>query len=107
MAHREAVILKLDRAPEPWEFARLRDDQETILLLARLWDSNGLLLLHQQETERREEFEKVRILNAYKNEPTDRQISDRCGRHAIEAVIKGPSSHDPFQCPTGSTTITR
>ena len=37
----------------------------------------------------------VRIFNAYKNEECDRQIGDRRGRNAIEAVVKGPSSHLP------------
>eukprot|EP00435_Cladocopium_sp_Y103_P061685 s1586_g23.t1 len=95
MAYREPMVLRLDRIPEPWEYPRLRDSQETIFQLAKLWDSHGLLLLHQEETEERRDFEKVRIFNAYKNVDCDRQIGDRRGRNAIEAVVKGPSSSLP------------
>eukprot|EP00435_Cladocopium_sp_Y103_P021911 s4510_g5.t1 len=95
MAYKEPLVLKLDREPEPWEFPRLRDDQKTIFELAKLWDSQGLLYLHQEEVEERKDFELVRIFNCYKNELVDRQIGDRRGRNAIEAVVKGPSSNLP------------
>eukprot|EP00435_Cladocopium_sp_Y103_P040712 s1882_g11.t1 len=95
MAYKEPLVLKLDREPEPWEFPRLRDDQKTIFDLAKLWDSQGLLYLHQEEVEERKDFELVRIFNCYKNELVDRQIGDRRGRNTIEAVVKGPSSNLP------------
>lgn len=95
MAYRDPEILRIDRVPSLWEYPRLRDSQDTILELARLWDSKGLLLLHQERVGTRGEFEKVRIFNAYKNQTTDRQIGDRRGRNAVEMVIKGPSSHLP------------
>eukprot|EP00435_Cladocopium_sp_Y103_P058885 s1903_g20.t2 len=95
MAYKEPLVLKLDRIPAVWEYPRLRDDQTTILELARVWDSQSLLLLHQEEVDTRADFELVRIFNAYKNEENDRQIGDRRGRNAIEAVVKGPSNNLP------------
>jgi hypothetical protein len=95
MAYKEREILKICRTPSPWEYLRLRDSRETILEFARRWDSKGLLLLHRDELQKREDFEKVRVFNAYKSSTTDRQIGDRRGRNAVEMVTRGPSSHLP------------
>jgi len=95
MAYKEPLVLWLDRTPEIWEYPRLRDSQATILELAHIWDSKGLLLLHKEGVQDRRDFEKVRIFNAYKNATTDRQIGDRRGRNAVEAVVKGPSHNLP------------
>ena len=95
MAYKEPLILKLDRTPQPWEYPRLRDDQETVFKLAQVWDKNGLLLLHRDGVDERRDFQKVRIFNAYKSKTVDRQIGDRRGMNAVEAVIKGPSNNLP------------
>jgi hypothetical protein len=97
LPYREPDVLKVDRVPSVWEYPRLRDGPDKILALAKLWDANNLLLLHQEGTVM-PEYEKVRIFNAYKNNEQDRQIGDRRGRNSVEAVVKGPAS----QLPAGS-----
>lgn len=97
LPYREPDVLRVDRVPSPWEYPRLRDGPDKILALAKLWDLNNLLMLHQ-EGNRMPDYEKVRIFNAYKNDVQDRQIGDRRGRNSVEAVVKGPAS----QLPAGS-----
>ena len=97
LPYREPDVLKVDRVPSTWEYPRLRDGPDKILALAKLWDSNNLLMLHQ-EGNHMPDYEKVRIFNAYKSDVQDRQIGDRRGRNSVEAVVKGPAS----QLPAGS-----
>ena len=91
LPYREPDVLKVDRVPSAWEYPRLRDGPDKILALAKLWDANSLLMLHQEGTAM-PDYEKVRIFNAYKNNEQDRQIGDRRGRNSVEAVVKGPAS---------------
>lgn len=56
MAYREPASIYWSRVPEEWEYPRLRDDVQTISQLARLWDQQGLLLLHQEGIEERPDY---------------------------------------------------
>ena len=38
MAYKEPLILRLDRTRQPWEYPRLRDNQQTVFELAELWE---------------------------------------------------------------------
>ena len=49
MAYKEPLILRLDRTRQPWEYPRLRDNQQTVFELAELWDKNGPLLLPRSQ----------------------------------------------------------
>lgn len=95
MAYREPASILWPRVPDAWEYPRIRDSAETIAELAKLWDQQGLLLLHRDGVEERQDFEYVRIFNCYKSVYRDRQIGDRRGRNAIECKLQGPSSDLP------------
>lgn len=84
MAYREPQTLcgGLDVGPQPF----LRDSPSEIAALARLWDVNGLLLLHDQPCKR---GTLSKVFNSYKNELVDRQIGDRRGRNGLEKKIAG------------------
>ena len=88
MAYREPMTIHVDRVPEVWGYPALRDSEDVITALAKLWDKQGILRLHSIETPH---FEKVRIFGAYKNEKIDRQIGDRRGRNAVESKVDGVS----------------
>ena len=70
----------------------IRDDANTISALARKWDSNDLLVLHDRPVDPKA-F--VRIFNARKDADHDRQIGDRRGANGQEAKVEGPSSALP------------
>lgn len=95
MAYREPECLRVHRKPASWEFPRVRDSQQTVGELARIWDRQGLLMLHRSKTSSRKSFELVRIFNCYKSQDKDRQIGDRRGRNAIEGILHGPSANLP------------
>ena len=95
MVYREPQSIKIDRIPEAWEYPRIRDDPKTVAALAKVWDVQGLLYLHQDRVEARQEFELVRIFNCYKSLEVDRQIGDRRGRNAVECRVLGPSANLP------------
>lgn len=87
MAFREPRI-DIPPGPRPG----IRDSSATVGALARLWDSQGLLVVHQEEVM---EEEQIRIFNAFKSASVDRQIGDRRGRNSLEARVIGPSSWLP------------
>ena len=66
MVYREPQSIKIDRIPEAWEYPK------TVAALAKVWDAQGLLYLHQDRVEARQEFELVRIFNCYKSLEVDR-----------------------------------
>ena len=70
----------------------IRDDAATISALAKKWDDNRLLVLHDRPVDPKS-F--VRIFNARKDEHQDRQIGDRRGANGQEAKIRGPSASLP------------
>ena len=73
MAYREPESIKLRRIPAEWEYPRIRDDAQIVAKLARLWDQQGLLLLHQDRADARQPFELVRVFNCYsRSTRTDR-----------------------------------
>ena len=70
----------------------IRDSAETVGKLAKIWDAQGLLLLHD---ERVPHEGLTRIFNAYKGPWVDRQIGDRRGLNSLECKVPGPSSSLP------------
>ena len=87
MAFREPRSLLVDIPPGPRP--GIRDPSDTVGALARLWDKQGLLVVHREEVM---EEEQIRIFNAHKSQEVDRQIGDRRGRNSLETKLIGPSS---------------
>ena len=87
MAFREprSLLVDIPVGPRPG----IRDSPATVGALARLWDEQGLLVVHREEVM---DEEQIRIFNAHKNQDVDRQIGDRRGRNSLETKLIGPSS---------------
>ena len=92
MPYREPDVIKSGRLPPPGECPRIKESEEDIAAIAKLWDSKGLLLVHVQHVPK---HEWVRIFGAFKDESRDRQIGDRRGRNYVEDKTFGPSSELP------------
>ena len=86
MPYREPLVLEagLSHGVRPM----IRDSAAVVAALARKWDENNLLLVHD---ERVTEGSLVKIFNAFKGPLQDRQIGDRRGRNSIECRVHGPS----------------
>ena len=95
MVYREPDIIRLRRTPMAHEFPRISDSRETVAELARLWDKNQLLVVHDDSGIEMRSFEKVKVFNAMKSLSQDRQIGDRRGRNAVENKVEGDSVHLP------------
>ena len=92
MAYREPFVIFDDRVPEVWEYPRIRETPQKTADIAKLWDVNGLLVLHDDVPPR---HEWVRIFGCYKDALKDRQIGDRRGRNSCEKKVSGPSAELP------------
>ena len=77
--------------PDKENLPCIRDPLEQIVGLMKLWDSRGLLLLHEHNTPGLYPHECVRIFNCFKSVECDRQIGDRRGRNFCERRLHGPS----------------
>ena len=90
MAFREpkSILIDVPAGPKP----NIRDSSSTIGNLACMWDSLGLLHLHDKPV-----FgdDLVRVFNVVKSKDQDRQIGDRRGRNSCESKVRGPSSSLP------------
>ena len=92
MAYLEPESFRRDYVPRPGEFPVIRDSEETIGRLARLWDARGLLYIHDFDIEGEAPWELTRVFGCFKSASQDRQIGDRRGRNATEQRLLGPSS---------------
>ena len=95
VVYRYPDVLLLDRTPKKDEYPPFHDDAVEVGKLARLWDSRGLLYIHQIDLPSHVPHEAVRVFNNFKSLECDRQIGDRRGRNAVEARVRGPSSTLP------------
>ena len=95
VVYRYPDVLLLDRVPKRSKYPPFHDDPKEVGKLARLWDTRGLLFIHQVDLHSHVPFEAVRVFNNFKDLDCDRQIGDRRGRNAVEARIRGPSSTLP------------
>ena len=95
VVYRYPDALLLDRVPKKSEYPPFHDNPKEVGRLARLWDSRGLLFIHQIDLGSHVPFEAVRVFNNFKDLSCDRQIGDRRGRNAVEARVRGPSSTLP------------
>lgn len=68
------------------------DPVDEVVRLAHKWDEHSLLYVHSFDVPM---HERVRVFNCWKNTLCDRQIGDRRGRNATEAVPDGPSRRLP------------
>ena len=73
----------------------VRGPLDQIVGLMKVWDSRGLLLLHEHDVPSLYPHECVRIFNSYKSLECDRQIGDRRGRNHCEMRLEGPSKQLP------------
>ena len=91
MVYREPEVIKLRRTPLLHEYPRISDSRETVAELARLWDKNRLLVVHDDCGIETRSHEKVKVFNAMKSRSLDRQIGDRRGRNSVESKVEGDS----------------
>ena len=68
------------------------DSARELRALYRKWDERGLLTFTFSECE---DWQKVRVFNARKNDQVDRQIGDRRSLNLIERKVPGPSCELP------------
>ena len=82
------------RASEPEEPhpVKCTDSPTELKALFRKWDKQGLLAFTEES---HEDWQKVRVFNARKNEAMDRQIGNRRSLNLIERRLPGPSSELP------------
>ena len=59
--------------------------------LAKLWDSRGLLYIHQDERIMSCPWKMAKVFNVFRNLECDRQIGDRRGMNFAECRVVGPS----------------
>lgn len=95
MVYREPDLIRLNRTPMVFEYPRMSDSKQTVAHLARIWDENNLLRVHDDASIELHPFEKVKVFNAMKSSLQDRQIGDRRGRNAVEARVQGDSVNLP------------
>ena len=90
MAYREPRVLLsgIDAGVRP----AIRDAVATVGELAKRWDKNGLLLVHDEPVNP-DSF--VKIFNCFKSAALDRQIGDRRGQNSLESRLEGPSRDLP------------
>ena len=70
----------------------IRDPVENVVKLAKIWDVNNLLFIHQNEVHP-DAF--VKVFNCHKGPLHDRQIGDRRGKNSLECRVVGPSKQLP------------
>ena len=92
MAYRCPDLILSCREPAPGTFPGYNDPPDEVLKLARIWDSQGLLRIHEVP---QRSFWLSRVFNNYKSIDADRQIGDRRGRNFAEDRLLGPSSRLP------------
>ena len=97
MAYRNPDCLLFDRPPGA-VIPKITDPMPEVLALAKLWDSFGLLVLHEFDVPALYPDEQVKIFNCFKDHVTDRQIGDRRGRNSWEMRVAGPSKVLPSGC---------
>ena len=90
MVYREPAVIRFSE--EPTVVPNMRDSRETLGQLARLWDSRGLLFIHDRPVGHSSH---VRVFNTLKSISQDRQIGDRRAMNSQEAKVCGPSSDLP------------
>ena len=86
MPYREPLVLEanLNHGIRP----SIRDEAAVVASLAKTWDDNGLLCVHDELVEPES---LVKVFNCFKSASQDRQIGDRRGRNSIECRVLGPS----------------
>lgn len=95
MAYRDPAVIFNGRQVPEGLYPRIGETSEDIAGLARLWDSHGLLHLHDLNIPDFDPQRQVRIFGAMKDLCRDRQIGDRRGMNYKEDRIIGPSSNLP------------
>lgn len=95
MAYRDPAVIFNGRQVPEGLYPRIGETPEDIASLARLWDSHGLLHLHDFNVPDFDPQRQVRIFGAMKDLERDRQIGDRRGMNFKENRIIGPSSNLP------------
>lgn len=101
MIYRDPACIKFTDVPSV--VPANRDSPETVGKLARLWDTRGLLFLHDKPVG---SSSHVRIFNTLKSATQDRQIGDRRALNSQEArIYGGPSSDLPAGCDITSLVI--
>lgn len=100
MVYREPACIKFSEVPSVAPC--IRDSSETIGKLARIWDIQGLLFLHERGVGNSSH---VRVFNTLKSATQDRQIGDRRAMNSQEAKVCGPSSDLPAGCDLASLVI--
>ena len=60
--------------PKTLEYRADMDDAQEVEDLAKIWDSRGLLYIHDVDLQSERRFELVRVFNCLKNAEVDRQI---------------------------------
>ena len=70
----------------------IRHPVENVVKLAKIWDVNNLLYIHQEAIH---PDSLVKVFNCHKSLSHDRQIGDRRGRNSLECRVVGPSKQLP------------
>ena len=120
MAYRNPDVLLFDRDLADLVRPKMTDPVKELASLAKLWDRQGLLVIHNHDVGAQFPHEFVKIFNCLKSSEVDRQIGDRRGRNGVEAKLEGvshnlPTGFDlldlaiqlPDQCLTSSVTDRR
>ena len=89
-----AVIANGKIAPEG-SYPRMTETEKELAALAKVWDRQGLLYVHNFDIPGFFPEEQVRIFGCFKNSCRDRQIGDKRGRNYAEDKVLGPSKHLP------------
>ena len=90
MAYKEPKLLEASLAAGTRPV--IRDSVDKVVDLARLWDENDLLYVHDGAVHP-DAF--VKVFNCHKNLQHDRQIGDRRGKNSLECRVLGPSKELP------------
>ena len=95
MVYRDPLVIYNGRDAPEGQFPHIGESPEEISAIARLWDGNGLLHLHDLNIPDYDPRRLVRVFGAMKDLERDRQIGDRRGMNFKEDRILGPSSTLP------------
>ncbi len=80
----------------------IRDSASVVAMLAKEWDDNNLLCVHDEPVEPKS---LVKVFNCFKNASQDRQIGDRRGRNSVECRVLGPSKLLPSGADIGDIQV--